>query len=111
MNVKLHSFPCGRVHETCFCLILIQDMAACLVHKIPVPQLLIRICHEAVFPCFIINRRGRLCQVVPCPGIIRIGKAGIIKHFPVIYKAHRILVLWHPVDASVRPLCIVQGYF
>ena len=47
-------------------------------------------------------------QVIPGPGLVRVGNACGIEHFLIINKAHRVLILGHAVELAVRAAGVGQ---
>ena len=89
-------------------LVLGQDAAARLIHKIPVAKLVVGIGHVAVVAGSIVDLFRGFHQVVPGPGLVRVSNAGSIEHFLVIYQAHGVLVLRHTVQHAIGTACIGQ---
>ena len=108
VDVEFHAHLGGRVGEVCAGLVLGQDAAARLVHKVPVTQLIVAVGHVTIFAGGIVNFLGSLTQIVPGPGFVGVGDAGGVEHLLVVHKADGVFVLGYGVQFAVRTAGVGQ---
>ena len=109
-DVELHRLGGGGLGETGLRLVLVENVAAVLVHKVPVAQLVVAVGHVAVLAGGVIDFLGRVGQIVPGPAFVGVAHAGGVKHFLIVDKAHGVLVLGNGVQRAVRAAGVGEGH-
>ena len=107
VNVELHGISGGLIVKTSGYSVLRQYVAALLIHKIPVSQLVVSVGHIAVFSGGVIDLLGSLTEIIPSPGLIWIGYSCRVEHLLVVHQSHRVLVFGHSVIPAVASLNVL----